>query len=219
MHSSPEYPGVYTRVTEYISWIEREANLTGGNTIGTRACAKSGTEGWCTQFSRTEEFEIEEHHLLAKIPVFPHEWKIRLQLKPKEKALQYRASWNNVFLLTTGLQTGKRFLPPSVYLGNGGIFKIVYGVNKPYAVRFYGIPYKKKTKLKNGEWIEIQMSQEMRDGKLLYRVIIDGKEVLSVENRKPKIFQNIELYTGFIASPWGEPFKGSIRELSIKIKT
>ena len=151
----------------------------------------------------------------------PHEWKISLQLKPTKDIESWKGLDNNVIFLTTGYYWEKP-RPPRVYLGRHGVFKIWYGVNnKAFALKFLESA---SLKLKKGEWVELEMSQEMKDGKLLYRVKIDGAEKYSVENKTPKIFQNVKLITGFDRAPCfkkkcvAPPFKGSIRELSVKIK-
>ena len=183
---------------------------------GTRGCAKSAMEGWFTQFSHEEEFEVKPHHLLTTFPVLPDEWKLSLKLKPK-KTMSWRFWSSNVIILTTDLLTKKRgFLPPRVFLSKSGGIKIISGVNKPMFGRMF-LPKNYKTLQKREEWVKIEISQELRLGRLWYRVMIDGVEKFSVENKTPHFFENVKLYTGYKASML-DPFKGWIKELSIQIK-
>ena len=162
---------------------------------GTRACAKSAMKGWFTQYSQTEEFEAKSDHLLAEVPVLPDEWKISFKLKPRKATswLGHRGS-SNVLLLTNWV---RGFSPPRIFLGRRGVLRIISGVNGPHSTSYFaGVA----NKLQRGEWVEIQISQEFTTGlpkKLMYQVIIDGVEELSLENKTPQFFENVKVYTGW----------------------
>ena len=198
-------------------------------------------EGWLTQFSATEEFEAKPRHLLAKLPVLPHQWKVSLKLKPTSLGRDLQDLVNVIFLSNGPSNFNKRFSALGIWLhGNLGV-KITSGVNTPHFSKWFGgvgswengeFNGKLAKKLRNGEeWVDIQISQEFvtilgkmvcgyrdchrtEEKKLMYRVIIDGVEELSLENKTPQLFENVKLYTGFSISK----FHGKIKELTIKIK-
>ena len=172
-------------------------------------------EGWITQFAATEEFEAKSNHILAEIPLLPDEWKISLKLKPKKATSWSGRHSSNVILLTNWI---KGFSPPRVFLSQRGLLTIKGGVNEPHFVSYFA---QVANKLQKGEeWVEIEISQEFTSSlpkKLMYRVIIDGVEELSLEKRTPQFFENVTIYTGFQTSTVSQ-FDGRIKELSIKIK-
>ena len=194
---------------------------------GTRGCAKSAMGGWFTQYSHNEEFKPKLRHLLATLPVLPNEWKIRLKLKLKPASLGWRSSPNVIHLTNRRRENnweGVSILNIWVH-GQSGVRISVSGVNEQHFSKYFGeFNGKLAKKLDKGEeWVAIEISQEFtpemkyslftRPKKLMYRVTIDGVKELSVENKTPQFFENVNLYTHY-----GSELNGRIKELSIQIK-
>ena len=74
----------------------------------------------------------------------------------------------------------------------------------------FGIRTTKKYPL--NQWIKVQFSQTLEYGKYIYRVLIDGKNEIEVENSQAKAFSNVKVYVG---DEWYPSLKGSIRNLFV----
>ena len=64
------------------------------------------------------------------------------------------------------------------------------------------------------KWTKIRMSQEMQNGKIKLKFIIDDEEMLSVENSEPVGFENVKVYA---SDPWNPALPGFIKNLSIYV--
>ena len=66
-----------------------------------------------------------------------------------------------------------------------------------------------------GKWTRIEISQEMFHKKYIFKVIIGGKQVYSIENNQPAAFTDVKLY---ISDPWYKAQPGFIRALTVQMK-
>ena len=64
-----------------------------------------------------------------------------------------------------------------------------------------------------GEWIKIEVGQELVASKMIYSISINGNKVFSTTNSKPSAFENVKV---FASSPWYTPTDGVIKNLVIE---
>ena len=66
-----------------------------------------------------------------------------------------------------------------------------------------------------GEWTSLEISQEQAGGKFVYKIVIGGKMIFSVENKKPEEMNKVKVYA---SDPWYPAQHGSIKALLIQTK-
>ena len=66
-----------------------------------------------------------------------------------------------------------------------------------------------------GQWVSIEIGQELELSKVVYYIMIGGKRLFSVTNSKPQEFENVKVYS---TSPWYSAVGGQIRNLVVKNK-
>ena len=64
-------------------------------------------------------------------------------------------------------------------------------------------------------WTTIEISQEISEGKYIFKILIDNDLVYSVEIHKPQSFDNVTVYA---STPSQTAQPGSIKDLTIQIK-
>ena len=99
---------------------------------------------------------------------------------------------------------------PAIWTHSSRGFLIASAVNGKYsyAKYFKGLP-------KTGEWVNIEIGQEIKSSKMVYFIVIGGTTVLSTTNSKPAEFKNVKVFT---SSNWYTPLSGSIRNLLVENK-
>ena len=66
-----------------------------------------------------------------------------------------------------------------------------------------------------GEWINIEVGQQLEGSEMIYSIFIGGKKVFSTTNSKPAEFENVHV---FASSRWYSPVSGFIKNLLIQNK-
>ena len=162
---------------------------------------------WSTVFERPARFPLSKKNLLTTLPNLTREWTVGFSLHPTRLS---QPGWTNIFHMSRGenqANYGDRI--PAVFFHRSSGLHIASGVNDlPNYHKDFHAPTL-------GEWTRIQISQELLNGKLRYRVFIDGEEKHNVENLRPSDFQNVKV---FAADPWYEALSGFVKDMSIKIK-
>ena len=64
-------------------------------------------------------------------------------------------------------------------------------------------------------WITIDISQELVQGRFMFRILIDGEEHYSVENEQPQDFNGVKVYA---SNPWRPAQQGFIKGLTIQTR-
>ena len=66
-----------------------------------------------------------------------------------------------------------------------------------------------------GEWINIEVGQQIEASKMIYSISIGGERVFSTRNVNPLAFENVKV---FASSSWYSPVSGYIKNLLIQNK-
>ena len=93
---------------------------------------------------------------------------------------------------------------------------LVFGssVKVKYKLGHYWTSNLKILEKQKNEWTDIKISQELLKGKFIYKVFIDGIEVVQKENERPMPFRNVKVFAG---APGKPIFDGWMKMLSIKV--
>ena len=169
----------------------------------------SGT--WLNLVSQESELQIKKNQLLSTLPILKREWKVSFDFK----ASSYGSGFRQLLHMTIGGKgsgQGSRYgdRTPAIWTHSSRGFLVASAVNGRYSFSKY---FKKLPKA--GEWISIEIGQELKSSKMVYSVIIGGTTVLSTTNTKPFEFKKVKVYT---ASNWYTPSIGYIRNLLIQNK-
>ena len=157
------------------------------------------------------EHQIKRDQQLTTIPKLKKEWRVSFDLK----ANSFGGGLRQVFHMTIGGKGSGRGSKygdrvPAVWTHpSRGIF-VASAVNwrYSYAKWINALPAV-------GEWINIEIGQEIEDYKMMYFINIGGKKMFSIRNSKPEEFENVQVFT---SSAWYSSLDGSIRNLLIKNK-
>ena len=165
---------------------------------------------WSTAFSLEEEHKITQDKLLATIPLLKREWKVSFDFKASGFS-----GLAQVLHLTTGgkdagsgAKYGDRTPAIWTHATKGFLIASAVGGRFSYSKFFKALPAA-------GEWINIQIGQEMEASKMIYYIYIGGKKVFSTTNSKPSEFEDVQVFS---SSRWYSPVNGLIRNLLIENK-
>ena len=153
------------------------------------------------------EHQIKRDQQLTTIPKLKKEWRVSFDLKANSFGRGYR----QVFHMTiggSGSKYGDRV--PAIWTHPSRGILVTSAVNGRYS---YGKWINALPVV--GEWINIEIGQEIEDYKMMYFINVDGKKMFSTKNSKPEEFENVQVFT---SSAWYSSLDGSIRNLLIKNK-
>ena len=108
----------------------------------------------------------------------------------------------------SGAQYGDRTPAIWVHASRGFLISSGVGGKVSFAKYFKALPG-------IGEWISIEVGQELFASKTIYYISIGGRKVYYTKNSKPMEFKNVKL---FASSSWYSPANGFIRNLLIQNK-
>ena len=138
------------------------------------------------------------------------EWRVSFLFKAKEFD-----GLSQVLHLTTGGKgagSGAKYgdRTPAIWTHStkGFLISSPVGGKFSYSKYFKALP-------STGEWINIEVGQEMAGEDLIYYIRIAGKRVFSVKNSRPSEFENVQV---FASSSWYSPVDGFIKNLLIENK-
>ena len=63
------------------------------------------------------------------------------------------------------------------------------------------------------QWTSFDMSQMLEGSRYMFRIVVNGKQVLEVENKEPKEFVDVKVY---VSSPWKNRVEGLLRNLLVE---
>ena len=137
------------------------------------------------------------------------EWRISFFFEPSEygSAPQGDTATNATNLLHLTLRHGDRILAINLQPNRGMIVVASIGNEPNYEADFKDDlpPLNKETK--------IEVSQLRIEGKYIFRIQVDEREVHRVENKNPREFENASVY---VSSPWSPSTIAEIRGLQME---
>ena len=125
--------------------------------------SENNPSGWVIKFSRAPKMRLKRNHLLTTLPILPTEWKVNFQLSARKKLNPPKKLYSIFHMSNANVdKISAIYFHPNVglYIYNNGHFQ---GVVRS----FLRVLAKKERK-----WIDIRMSQELVDGKLMFSVTI-----------------------------------------------
>ena len=165
---------------------------------------------WSTAYSLQKEQPIGRNQLLTTIPLLMKEWRVSFLFKAKEFD-----GLSQVLHLTTGGKgagSGAKYgdRTPAIWTHStrGFLISSAVGGRFSFSKFFKALPAA-------GEWINIQVGQELQGSQMIYYVYIGGNKVFSIRNSKPSEFENVQVFS---SSRWYSPVNGFIKNLLIENK-
>ena len=139
--------------------------------------------------------------------VLPRGWKVSFEIKP----LGIIKRWSNIIHATIGGNFGKHGdRIPGIWFQRSSTKFIVCSAlneNSNYCRRINSpLPLNQYSK------VIVQQVQSLPDYQYYYQVYINGKKVLNVVNKNPKVFNNVKYYA---SDPWYTPGNALIRKFSL----
>ena len=112
-----------------------------------------------------------------------------------------------------GAETGAKYgdRTPAIWTHSSKGFLISSAVNGRHSFS----KYFKEALPAAGEWVNIEVGQQLEGSKSIYYISIGGKKVFSTRNSKPSEFENVQVFT---SSRWYSPVNGFIKNLLIQNK-
>ena len=169
------------------------------------------TGPWNVVFSLKEEHQITKGNQLTTIPVLEKEWKVSFEFK----ANGYPATIQQVLHMTiggkgtgSGAKYGDRTPAIWTHKTKGLLVASAVSGEVSYSEYFQPLP-------KIGEWISIEIAQEVEVSDTIYSITIAGEKVLSETNTNPSRFEKVKVFS---SSSWYTAASGVIRNLVIKNK-
>ena len=157
------------------------------------------------------EFPCTSGRHLHTIPILGKEWRVSLDFKPTDYS---HAGWTNLLHLTLGHDIqiyGDRY--PAIFFHpaptHGMTIVAAISGNKNFVTNTM------TDRPLVGEWTSLEISQEQAGGKFVYKIVIGGKIIFSVEIEKPEEMCNVKVYA---SDPWYPAQHGSIKALLIQTK-
>ena len=161
-------------------------------------------------YSHREESQITRDNLLATIPLLKKEWKVSFDFKANNFT-----AFQQLLHLTVGgkgVGSGSKYgdRTPAIWTNPSKGFVISSAVSgKPsFTKNIKALP-------STGEWINVEVNQQLEGSKMIYSIFIAGKKVFSSRNWKPAEFKNVKV---FASSKWYSPVSGFIKNLLIQNK-
>ena len=165
---------------------------------------------WNTAYSLREEHQITKGKLLTTIPLLEDEWRVSFDFK----ADKFVGLSQLLHMTVGGKGVGKWAKygdrTPAIWAHSSRGFLISSAVGgKPSFNKYF------KPLPSTGEWINIEVGQQLEGSEMIYSIFIAGKKVFSITNSKPAEFENVQV---FASSRWYQPVSGFIKNLLIQNK-
>ena len=165
---------------------------------------------WKAAYFLKAEHKIRRNNLLATIPLLKKEWKVSFDFKANSfKGLQ------QVMHMTiggkgagSGAKYGDRTPAIWTHPSRGFLISSAVGGKVSFAKYFKALPGK-------GEWISIEVGQELVASKTFFYISIGGRKRIFTQNSRPTEFKNVKL---FASSNWYSPANGFMKNLLIQNK-
>ena len=161
---------------------------------------------WATIYSQPEDHQLTGSSLLTTIPTLKKQWRVTHQFKP---TLIRSSSQSSLHLTIGGFEENYGDRTPCIAISGANMYikSAIDGVANGGTAS--PIPLVLDT------WMTIDISQELDQGRFMFRILIDGEEHYSVENTQPQDFNGVKVYA---ASPWRPAQQGFIKRLVIQTR-
>ena len=165
---------------------------------------------WSTTYALRGERKITRNNLLATIPLLKKLWKVSFDFKSNkfnglEQLLHMTVGGRGA---GNGAKYGDRTPAIWTHSSKGFLVSSAVGGKPSFSKYFKALP-------STGEWINIEVGQQLEGSKMIYSIFIGGKKVFSTTNSKPAEFENVQV---FASSGWYSPVSGFIKNLRIQNK-
>ncbi|XP_065680932.1 uncharacterized protein LOC136094806 isoform X4 [Hydra vulgaris] len=147
---------------------------------------------------------LKTYNLIATLPFLEKAYLVSFKIKPTSYSLEYKSI---IHLTTGGDYEENGYRTPSLYFYNNGKLSVWTTING-YINQEFIIP----EVLPLNEWSSIRLSQVQVNSIYFFRVYVDGKLKIDIENRYPYSFKNVRVYC---ADPWYATQPASIKDLKI----
>ena len=147
---------------------------------------------------------------MTTIPLIKKEWKVSFDFRANNFA-----RLSQLLHLTVGgkgagkgAKYGDRTPAIWAHSSRGFLVSSAVGGKPSFSKYFKPLP-------STGEWINIEVGQQLEGSEMIYSIFIAGKKVFSTTNSKPAEFENVQV---FASSRWYQPVSGFIKNLLIQNK-
>ena len=165
---------------------------------------------WVTQFSHENPMRLRRGNLLTTLPTLPTEWQVSFKLSAN--VLPTRRKTYSIFKMTNDNEDK---IPAVLFHPRSGLRINNDGHEKGFIRNFPRVLGNEDPTKQNRKWIDIKMSQEIVNGRMMFSVIIDGVNQFSLETRTPKQFENVKIFAAKRRAP---VFDGWMKMLNIRFK-
>ena len=166
------------------------------------------SDPWSTTYALRGERKITKNTLLATIPLLKKVWKVSFDFKANKFA-----SYQQLLHLSAGgkgVGSGAKYgdRTPAIWTHPSRGFLVSSAVRGRFnfAKYFNALP-------STGEWINIEVGQQLEGSITIFFIYIGGKKVFSTINTKPSEFENVQV---FASSRWYRPVNGYIKNFLIQ---
>ena len=163
---------------------------------------------WSTTYALRGERKIRRNQLLATIPLLKKAWKVSLDFKANKFS-----GFQQLIHMTIGgkgVGSGAKYgdRTPAIWTHPSRGFLVSSAVRGRFnfAKYFNALP-------STGEWINIEVGQQLEGSITIFFIYIGGKKVFSTINTKPSEFENVQV---FASSRWYRPVNGYIKNFLIQ---
>ena len=164
---------------------------------------------WTPSFSLPDEHLLAQGTLLTTLPTLDKEWRLTFEVNPT--SYTYKSFAQIVQLTIGGKSSAVGDRTPSLWFHRSrGVYLATTLSGRASVGRFF------KGKLPPiDQWTRFEIKQEKKGTNFFFSFLIEGQELWSVPNTKPRKFQQVKVYAG---SPWYVAQTGSIKGLQIEQK-
>ena len=164
---------------------------------------------WTPSFSLPDEHLLAQNTLLTTLPTLDKEWRLTFEVNPT--SYTYKSFAQIVQLTIGGKSSAVGDRTPSLWFHRSrGVYLATTLSGRTSVGRFF------KGKLPPiDQWTRFEIKQEKRGTTFFFSFLIEGQELWSIPNTKPRRFQQVKVYAG---SPWYVAQTGSIKGLQIEQK-
>ena len=164
-----------------------------------------GGSSWQSLFSQPAEHQLTPGSLLTTLPTLKKQWRVAFQLKATKQDHLFR----NVLHLTIGDNHGN-YGDRTPFFSYQSEEVIIKSALNGYS---NGGPSRLSYNIALNTWQTVEVSQELVEDKFMFRILIDGVELHSEENKQPQEFACVKVYA---SNPWNKNLEGSIKSLNIQ---
>ena len=140
---------------------------------------------------------LRRNQLLTTLPILPTEWEVNFQLSAN--VLPTKRKSYSIFHMTN--DNGDK-IPSIVFHPLSGLRIYNDGYDKGFVKSFPKVLGNKDPAERTRKRIDIKISQESVDGKLMFSVVIDGVNQFSWETKRPKQFENVNVFAAKRKGPF-----------------